>query len=270
MGNNSTEHINEVLNKDIAQSSVIPSQSDVYQALALQNDMLYVQADAFVGNPYALLGSILEIRKTTAECPSIFDPTHATIEFSPLKIQGARVDEQSKIKEPIKRQSIMVDQKIAAGVSFLNYLTVELEQESSFSVMVFDQAAGLVNRDDSAWGEGVKAWKNENQDLLNDPSICYIHAIIGFVQKYVIRRKYKKFKAGTKGGAFGVNLNGELFMSSEDYSLDIRYGLQTAILHRPKAERKIGLTEPARNETPSMEETALLKSIAENKAFAIR
>jgi hypothetical protein len=266
---NTTKHINDALNAEIAESVTVPSEGEAKSLLALQNELLYLQADPYTANPYALLGSIIEIRKADADCPTILSFSDASIEFSPFKIMGAKIDEHSKIKEPIKRQSIIVDSKLAVSVNFLNYLAGELSNETSFSLIVFDQATGLINRDDDSWNDGVNKWKKDNEQSLSDPEVCYVYAVIGFVHKYVIRRKYKKFQAGLKGGGWGINLNGELYTSSEDYSLDIRYGLQTAVLRRPKTTGKFGFSGQE-SQRPTLEENQLLTALAKQKSFAIR
>lgn len=270
MGKNSTEHINEAMNNEVAESKKVPSVMEAQKMLALQNNMLYVGADAYIGNPYALLGTVLEIRKTTEDCPTIANTANASIEFSAFKIPGIEIDETSKIKEPIKRQSILVDQKLAVELNFLNYLAGEFEGESSFSLMVFDQATGLVNRDTDSWNKGVQSWLADNKTaVLDDPSVCYVYAVIGFVQKYIIRRKYTKFTAGVKGGAFGVNLNGQLYTSSEDYSLDVRYGLQTVILKRPQTTKSL-FPEKSLLDEVKQEEISLFSAIAQDNNFNIR
>lgn len=271
MGNNSTtEHINEAMNNEVAESKKIPSVMEAQKMLALQNNMLYLGADAYIGNPYALLGTVLEIRKTQADCPTIANTENASIEFSAFKIPGIEIDETSKIKEPIKRQSILVDQKLAVEVSFLNYLSAEFEGESSFSLMVFDQATGLVNRDSDTWNKGVQSWMADNKaTILDDPAVCYVYAVIGFVQKYIIRRKYTKFTAGAKGGAFGVNLNGQLYTSAEDYSLDVRYGLQTVILKRPAVTKSLFAEKEVLAEAKE-DEASLFSAIAKARSFALK
>lgn len=49
-------------------------------------------------------------------------------------------------------------------------------------------------------------------------------------------KKYIKFEARAKGGAYGLNINGEISTSTEEYSLDIRFGLTPAILKRPSPD----------------------------------
>jgi hypothetical protein len=233
MSNKSTAHINQAMNETVAQAEIVPSPAEVSRMMGLENNVAYIAADSFTGNPYALLGSVIEVRKSGGQCPATLNANGVVPEFSPRVIPDIRVDEKSKIREPIKRQSIIVDQRLAMKVGILNYLSAELGTESSFSLLVFDQAIGLADRKHVSWGEGLTQWEKENEALFADEDICYLFAVIGFTQKYIIRRKYQKYTAGVRGGAFGVNLNGELYTSTEDYSLDIRYGLQPSILKRP-------------------------------------
>lgn len=239
MGKNTTSHINEIMNRDVASTVNIPTPENASRHLGLNNSMAYLEADAFIGNPYALLGAVLEVRNVEGKCPEGFYASGGMLNFSESKIPGFKIDENSGIKEPIKRQSIIVDQKLAGGISFLNYLSAQLERETSFSLLVFDQAAGLVDRDHDSWNGGLKKWKSENAALMADPGVCWLFAVIGFVQKYIVRRKYYKFNAGAKGGAYGISLNGELYTSTEDYSLDIRYGLQPVVLKRPEVSKNL-------------------------------
>ena len=70
---------------------------------------------------------------------------------------------------------------------------------------------------------------------------------------------FKKFDAKSIGGAYGVNIDGKLHMSTDEYSMDIRYGLTPAILKRPK-------TIPISME--SMNKIGLEISPMEQKLFA--
>jgi len=244
------------MNAQVADETALLEAGEAAKAIDSRSNMVYIDADAFIGNPYALLGSVIEIRKVDGKCPANIND--ALIEFSPYSIQGWEIDETSKIKEPIKRQSIMIDQSLSLEIGVLAYLSTQLKNDASFSIMVFDQAAGVINRQLKSWNDGVEAWKTANKELLADPEICYIYAVIGFVQKYVIRKKYTKFDVKAKGGAFGVNLNGQLYTSSEDYSLDVRYGLQPVILKRPGGKGLEAIvSDPSRNDFDVLKNIAL-------------
>ena len=157
-----------------------------------------------------------------------------------------------------------MDSKLAASVSFLNYLSSELTANTSFSLIVFDQAAGLIDTLDKDWRSGLENWKKENKDLIDDDQICYLFAVAGFIQKNIVRKKYERYTGQAKGGAFGVNINGELSTGTEDYSLDIKFGLTPIVIKRPAAGidgKKMGMAgEKAPSVKPSKAELQLFMS----------
>jgi hypothetical protein len=226
-----TSVINKAVNEEVAEKAPVPTPEEVYKLLEVKATVPYVELDAFLGNPYSLLGRVIEVRKVDGKIPESF--TDAPIEFSIFPIPGIKVDESSKLKTPKLRQSFVVDKGLSLNVSFLNYLSAQLSANSVFSVMVFDQVAGLVDTQDPSWVPNVKTWIADNAAILSDPEVCYVYVVIGFNQKEVVRKKFVKFEAGAKGGAYGLNVDGQLHTSTEEYSLDIRFGLLPAILKRP-------------------------------------
>jgi len=230
--NNSTDHINDTMNKEVSETAKTTSAQELMRKVQVDDQTAYIEANAFIANPYSLLGRVIEVRKKNGICPQSLKDVDAKIEFSPLPISGVKVEDASKIKEPILRNSIIVDQKLCASVSFLSYLNGQLDTNSYFSLMVFDQATGLVDVQDSGWANGLRQWKTDNEQILKDPDVCFLYAIVGMVQKHIVRKKYIKFNSGIKGGAYGLNVNGELATSTEEYSLDIIFGLTPAILKR--------------------------------------
>lgn len=234
MGNNRTkEHINEAM-QEISKETSISTLQDIKKQTNVNDNTVYIIADSFVGNPHQLLGQIVEVRKKNGACPESFlsDPS-VQFEFSPYNVLGLEDDEQTKNTKPLLRGSVVIDKNISSQTGFLNFLSASLDQKSSYSLIIMDQAVGLVDFRKPSWKESVDKWKAERQDMMNDPEICYIYVITGFVQKNVIKKKYYKFETGAKGGAYGININGSLSTSSEDYSMDIIFGLTASILKRP-------------------------------------
>lgn len=236
-----TKHINDTMNSEVSEKANVATKEEAAKKLKLDDQTAYIEADAFIANPYSLLGRVIQIRKIGGKCPNTLNDPDSTFEFTISPIPGVKVDESSKLKEPILRSSIIVDRQLSTSVSFLSYLSAHLDAKSHFSIMVFDQATGLVDVQDSGWTPNVKQWKSENQDVINDPDVCYLFAVTGFVQKNIVRKKYVKFEAGMKGGAYGVNINGELSTSTDEYSLDIRFGLTPGVMKRPSS--KVGFAE---------------------------
>lgn len=255
--NNSTSHINDVMNASVSEQTNVAKETEAISKLNLNAHTAFIEADPYIANPYALLGMVLQIRKKSSQCPDSLNDPNYQFEFTPIPIQR-KVDPLSKLTTPRLRNSIVVDKQLALNVSFLSYLSAELSSDNFFSLMIFDQASGVINQHDSEWSKNVKDWKQDNQDLLNDSNICYLFVISGFVQKNIVRKKYKKFKAGAKGGAYGLNIGGELATSTEEYSLDIKFGINYNVLKRPTDE---SIVEHNLIATPTIEEEKLLSGL---------
>ncbi|CAM1360732.1 hypothetical protein TPENAI_20052 [Tenacibaculum litopenaei] len=257
-GNNSTEHINNTMNSQVSEQTNVANQEETITKLNLRSHTAYIDAEPYISNPYALLGMVLQIRKVDGNCPSNLADPNYLFEFTPYPIKR-KIDESSKLTKPTLRSSIVVDKQLASNVSFLSYLSAELSSESFFSLMVFDQATGIINQHDPEWPSNVRQWRNDNQDLINDPEICYLFAISGFVQKNIVRKKYKKFKAGAKGGGFGMNIGGELATSTDEYSLDIKFGINPIVLKRPRTTNTAEIANLVA--TPTIEENILFEGL---------
>lgn len=232
--NHSTKQLNENANNYFVKEKV-------YDAIEAQNRLsvntytAYVEADAFIGNPYSLLGRVMMVRKNNGNCPEGVNDKGFITQIAPLPIPGIQIDEKSKIKQPLKRGSIIVTKDLSAKVGFLSYLSAEFSANTKFSIMVFDQLTGLIDVQNPSWQSGLNQWLMNPQNLyyLQDPDVCYVYVIVGIVQKNVIRKKYVKLNAKAGGKAYAVNINGEIHTSNEEFSLDIRFGITPVILKSP-------------------------------------
>ena len=252
-GKHDVDTINDVVNNEVAKAEKIVDQGKVQELLNIEENIPYVKCESFIGDPYALLGRVVEVRRVDGKIPSSI--TTPNIEFSPLPVPDIVVNEASKLKSPILRQSIIINNSLSSSIGLFNYLSAELDAESVFSINVIDQNAGLIDVVHPSWAKGVKQWKTDNDDIMKDDDVCYLYAIVGFIQKQIIRKKFKRFDAKAIGGAYGVNIEGKLHMSTDEYSMDIRYGLTPAILKRPKtipipmiSRNKIGIEISAMEE----------------------
>ncbi len=259
--NNSVAHINEAMNEDIANPTNPPAIKEANKLLEVKRNQIFLDDESYIANPYALLGKVIEIKMMEGECPENFNDPKVTPEFSMFSIPGRKVDEDSKIKDPVKTKSFIVDKKLSLEVGALNYLTANLDAESAYSVIVFNQATGLVDTHDDSWYEGVQRWKIDNSELLNDENICYLLVITGVVQKTIIKKKYKKFEVKAKGGAYGINIGGQLYTSAEDYSLDTRFGLSLSVLRRPIKAMERSMKKLQLADYPNEYEMSLFRTI---------
>ena len=221
--NNSTKHINKVMNDSVSKTESPPAIEEAAKLLRIKRNQIFIEDDSFIGDPYSLLGRVLEVRSKGGNCDNNVNNGYA--EFSTFPIPGIAVNEKSKLKQPLITKSFIVDKKLSIDVGFLNFLSTKLDNETLFSVIVYDQAVGLLNIQSSGYLSGMRMWMRQNQDLIEDPEVCHLLVVTGMVQKNIIRKRYKKFSTKAKGGAYGINVNGNLYTSSEDYSLDIRFGL---------------------------------------------
>jgi hypothetical protein len=232
--NNNQDHINDVMNTEVAKSAAISTEEELRKNAQISDQSAYIIADSFTGNPSLLLGRVIEVRKPqNEECPNSISATEGNFEFSTFSITGFETDEQTKLSKPELRGSFIVDKNISAQIGFLNYLSAQLDAKSTFSLAVMDQGKGQIIQND-LWKKAVKDWINENSDIMNDSNVCWVYVVTGFVQKNIIKKRYVQFETGAKGGAFGINVNGKLSTSTEDYSLDIIFGLTPAIIKRPQ------------------------------------
>lgn len=222
------KRLNEEMN-----SVSVPSTAEAIDRLKLGDYTAYITADSFIADPYALLGQVIQIRKTKGVCPDTLNDPNNTIEWTPRAIQNKEIDENKKLKEPLLMNSIVIDKKLSMNVSFLSYLSAQLDANSYFSLMVFNQVVGFLHNKGPEWSASLKQWEEENMGIMNDSDICYLFVVLGFVQKNIVRKKYIKLEGKAKGGAYGVNINGEFSTSTEEYSLDIRFGLTPGVLKRP-------------------------------------
>jgi len=206
---------------------------DLRNKLGLE-DIPYVRDDTFIGNPQGLLGQVVEIRKKNGACPTSATGVEGAAEFSVEPFSGYKVDEKSVISSPVKRDSQIVTYEGAGKVAFLSYLQASLDAKSVFSIILFDQAGGRVDDKDATWKAAVKTWVDGHGKLMGDPDVCYLWVVKGFVQKNLVRRKFTDVSAAAKGGAYGVNVEGKYHTSTDDYSVDVKFGLSPGILKRPE------------------------------------
>ena len=243
-----TKEINDAANQYFEKQSVLDA-IKAEEKLSVKSYITYIEADAFLANPYSLLGRVIIIRKKGEKCPDGINEAGFTSEFAPLPIPGIVVDEASKINQPVKRGSLVVTKELASKVSFLNYLSAEIDTQTCFEIMVFDQTTGLVEVQSSTWQKGLNDWLMGNEYLMKDPNVCYLFAVVGIVQKNVIRKKFTKLDTSVKGGHFGVNINGEIHTSTDEFFLDIKFGLTPVILKSPTFQMELPKAELKRTMT---------------------
>jgi hypothetical protein len=211
----STEHVNETMNSSIADPRPIATSDELQKAVPMRDALRYVKNDTYIADASAILGQVYYER--------INDDTLIPFYLS----IGAQVDPNSKLSAPQTVSELIIDKKAKAKVEALSLLNVELSAEELLEVRVINNSiARLVLKGDE-WEAAITKWLRNPlcQDLISDSTVGRIAVVTGAVQKYFTTKKYKKFEAGAKGGAWGVNVEGSLYTSTSQFSLEVVYGL---------------------------------------------
>lgn len=199
------------------------------------SDMCYFSDDTFNGDPQSLLGQVIVIRGRDGVCPkNVNDGPGPGPVFALEPIRGYNVNAKSVLSSPVKRESQVITRDVAASVALLSYLSASLDAKSIYSMILFDQASARVDDKDSSWKASFQSWMDGHTELLQEPDLCNLSVVKGFVQKNIILRKFTEVSAAAKGGAYGVNVDGKYHTSTEDYSVDVRYGLSLGTMWQRK------------------------------------
>lgn len=231
MGTNAPtkEHVNQAMNDAIAESKPLATAADVAKQFQSKDNLHYIKSDDVVANPGVLLGSV-------------FYEQDAKTDLMPFYIGvDGKVDESTVLKTPLVRSEMVVDKKIGASTDILSYVSLKLEDNEVFEFRILDNYAARLSIKGKDWNNAINDWLAQQavKSLLADKSVGSVGVVVGIVQKYISTKKYRKFDGSAKGGAFGVNANGELYTSSTDYSLDIVYGLNLIYMPRVTASVQI-------------------------------
>jgi hypothetical protein len=227
-------------------------------------EMCYFSDDTFNGNPQALLGQVIVIRGKDGVCPrSAKDGPVPVFSLEPLR--DFKIDERSILGSPVKRESQIITHDGAASVAVLSYLSASLDAKTVYSMILFDQASARVEDKDSSWSDASSAWLAGHAELLQEKDLCNVLVVKGFVQKNIVLREFTEVSAAAKGGAYGVNVNGKYHTSTDDYRVDIRYGLSVATMWQRQMSAFALPVEPLPPSAAELELLSTLTTIAHEK-----
>jgi len=218
------------LNKKFKSVDSKSSQGELDREVGANKNTLYIELPTFIGNPYALIGQIVQVPKIFGETPDELNGISCPFILHPIK--NLKIDELSKLKNPLQRASIIANSEVIAKTSVLKYLNGQIKNTSVFSLLVFDRAIGRVNQNIDSYETAIDEWKSKYMSKYADKHTAILYLITGFVQKEIIRKSYKKMVSSANGGAFTVSVDGELHTSNEDYYLDILFGLEATVLYK--------------------------------------
>jgi hypothetical protein len=183
--------------------------------------------DTYAGDPSLFLGKFLAVRRENDKCPDTF--LSGTLEPLPARAIGLNVTAPSK---PDIRRSILVDQKTAAEISVLSYLSASLTHDQVASVTVTDLRSQRIV-DDEVYRRALRDAKKTFASYYSAKSICYLLIVEGVSHKAILTKSYVKLDTQGQGGFYGINVGGSYYSTSEDFEKIDRFGLSLAVLRRP-------------------------------------
>jgi hypothetical protein len=237
MSSSSKEHVNEVMNNSVAESKPLATAKEIAERFESKDNLSYIKSDDTVANPGGLLGNVFYEKTGKPDLVPFF-----------LGVD-CKADEKNILKTPIPRSEMIIDNKIGADAKILSYVSLALAQNEVFEFRVIDNYAARININSAEWRTAINYWLQlvAVKSLLADSEVGAVGVVVGIIQKYISTKKFKKFEGSVKGGAFGVNVGGELYTSSTNYSLDIVYGLN--LVYMPKVKTSTQLTKMLKDET---------------------
>ncbi len=143
-----TKHVNDAMNKEIAEARPIAKAEDLQKALPIHDSLRYVKNDTYIADVSAVLGRVY-YEKVGSD--SLL-PFYISIEAS--------VDPGSKLSAPQTVSELIVDSKISANVEALTFLSAHLSSEELLEVRVINNgSARVVDRGDE-WEAAIamKKW----------------------------------------------------------------------------------------------------------------
>lgn len=225
-GNATKEHVNEVMSNNIAEKKLLVNPIEVKKQFDSKESLRYIKNDTYIANPSGLLGKVFYEKKNSDDLEAFIFP-----------ISG-KVNSESVLKSPQTRVEMILDSKAAGSIGIMSYLSLTLCENEVFEFRVIDNTAARIIDNGDEWEKSILKWLDSpiSKTIIDDNNVERIGVVTGIVQKYISTKKYKKFETNVKGGAFGVNVGGELYTSSSEYALDIVYGLD--LVYLPKVTTK--------------------------------
>lgn len=217
-----TTHVNTVMNDKVADQKKIVNQDEIKRQFETKETLKYIKNDSYNADPKLLLGQVF-LQKVDSE---ELVPFLIAVESKPIA--------SSVLQNPLVRAEMIIDSKAGAALEIMSYLSLSLKDNEIFEFRVVDNMGARLENKGDEWINAIMKWVSIPmcRTVLQDKTVKNIGVVTGIVQKCISTKKYKKFDVSTKGGAFGVNVSGELYTSSSEYALDIVYGLD--LVYIPK------------------------------------
>lgn len=144
--------------------------------------------------------------------------------INPVKI---KVNPDSILKTPVTLSELVVDKKTTLEADVMKCVNINFSENELLEVRIIDNAKGQVDDISDEWEKAGNAWLESNEQKIIDqyPNFIAAYVVMGAVQRYFTIKKYKKLEGTAKGDGFGVNVGGNYYTSTSQYTLSIVYEL---------------------------------------------
>ena len=213
--NPSTDHVNDTMNRSIAEQQPSATEADVQKAFELRDNLRYVKNDTYVADPSLFLGTAFFERSGSDK-----------LEQCPTMVRTKAAD-SSILTTPRTVSELVIDARLTASLDVLAFFSASCGRDEVYELRVVENYAARADTRCLEWDQALIDWAKHPQikAVIASPDVTSLTIVIGVAQKYVTSKKYRKFEAGAKGGAFGINVGGKLYTSSSDFRVDVVYGL---------------------------------------------
>lgn len=215
-GKHTTDVVNSVMDDEIIDRIPIPKSEEAREKLGFEDTVAWLRDDAKTQSPASLLGRVYYKFDGDEELRS-----HA---YS----MELEIDPESVLKKPVTRQELLVNHETAADAGFLSFVSAKVGATEMLEMRVVDNAAASAKVVGQQWMGELDEWfrRQKEQPIAGGrKKLLFCAVVTGVVQKYVSTKRFSEFEASGKGGGYGVNVGGRLYVSSSGFELDIVHGL---------------------------------------------
>lgn len=205
---------------------------------------IYSRDESYKQNPEMWLGKVAFARKGGASCRdtwliswegAIFGPMNADKSYVLKEIPMVAGFKTTTRSAPELRASAIVNQRIAAKVDALSYLSAELSGKSIYEIVVTDITAQRIETTPQ-WEDAKSKYRQDERSRIDAADVCAVFTVSGFTHKTIVKKLYTTTSVRASGGYAGINVDGSYYNESRDYRLDHLFQLSVDYLRAPPAD----------------------------------
>lgn len=215
--------------------AVDPSKFEVASDLKTSLDTVYSTDSGYASHPQDWIGRVGIVRATKPQgSNNLSCSAKGTIEWVSDRVGDTSSLDYNPVNQEKKlRFKQVVDQKFAANIDAMKYLTQQLSGNVIFKVLL-TQLSTQSALPGQKWRTALDNFQTSKKALYFEPSdICYVFVVGGYVSHVLTREMFRKIEGKTAGGYAGINVNGEYYGTDDQFAMDDLFALSLEILRRP-------------------------------------